>query len=360
MRIVSQLFPSGKPVSTDIEATRQQGITTWDIPAWGRPLALGIYPFFVTRGRHLLPKSTAFCISKLAISLTSLHNIRTAASNHWHTNSKRKTEDLPGYFSMKDLGMAIFHHQVLPGGALSGNVYCLDFLVGAHTTDVCCVFPQFQDKLSYLPLPLSFSMPRIGSRVICVGFENMSPPVRTLTFDDIQCGRINLLDVFEKKFVAVEGHVTRIFTQRFMDRFISGPCCTIDAETKPGMQGGPVFSDNGYVIGIVSAGATTFLNEPASIVSLLYPSLVMNIKFSRQNRHMRIDLNRRLIELIAQGAVITDGSENLITLHQDSNGFRLHLPVHEEDAYGTYDDFSGYQEGRLSTRESREVYRFGQ
>ena len=357
MRIISQLFPNGKPVSTDIEAARQPGSNIWEIPAWGHPLALGVYPFFLTRNRRLMPVGTAFCISNLGVSMTALRNILEAARHHWGNTFIEQMDGLFTSQTMRDIGMAVFHHKALPGGKLSGHIWTVEFIQAASPTDAGYVFPQFQNGSLYLPLPISFAVPRIGSRVVCVGFSDLSGPDAGLSLDDIKCGRINLLDVYKHKLLAVEGRVNRIFTQRFADGFIDGPCFTIDAEIKHGMSGGPVFSENGCVCGFTSAAATHFFGKPASIVSLLYPALVMNIRWGGQIGSVRISSKRRLVELIAQGAVITDGSENLITIRQEGSDVLLGPAIHGEDADCIYDDLSSFQKGCHATRESKDIYR---
>jgi hypothetical protein len=77
------------------------------------------------------------------------------------------------------------------------------------------------------------------------------------------------------------------------------------------MIGGPVFSENGYVCGIISGNATNIFGKPASIVSLIYPALTMNIRFGGHIGSVKISSHLRLIDLIGQGTVITDGSEAL-------------------------------------------------
>jgi hypothetical protein len=346
LRIISQLVPKGQPVSTDIEAARQPGRSVWEIPAWGHPLALGVYPLFVTRERRILPIGTAFCISKLGVSVTALHNIRESFRRRLHDDSPYQMEGMPARYTFKDkgAGMAVFHHQVLSGHRLSGNIWNLESVDGALPTDAGFIMPQFQGRVPYLPLPVSFAVPRIGSRVVCAGFQELSVPDTGLSLDDIQCGRISLLDAYEHKLIAVEGRVTRIFTKRFTNEFIGGPCFTIDAEINHGMCGGPVFTENGYVCGLVSAAATDFFGEPASLVSLLYPSLAMIIRFGGQIGSMRINSSRRLIELIAQGSVMTDGSENLVTGRPESAGFFPGSGINGEDAGCIYDELSGFLE----------------
>ncbi len=360
MRIISQLVPDGTPVSTDIEATRRPGRSSWEIPAWGHPVPLGVYPLFITSTlREILPVGTAFCMSTLGVTMTALHNIRESVRHYYKGHMIRNRESHPDSRMMRDIGMAIFHHQALARGKLLGNICRLGTIEEASPTDVGYVSPQFQGGFPYLPLPLSFAVPRIGSRVICVGFGDLSVPDGGFSLDDIECGRINLLDEYEHKLLAVEGRVTRIFTQRFANGFVSGPCFSIDAELPHGMSGGPVFSENGYVCGITSAGATHYFQAPTSIISLLYPLLVMNLRFGGQIGSVRIQSNRQLIELIAKGAVITDGSEKLVKIRTEGNEIILGPAMHGEDSDYLYDDFPGFRKGRHAGKESQDVYRLG-
>jgi hypothetical protein len=318
MRIISQLVPNGKPVSTEIESTRMRDGSKWEIPAWGRPLALGVYPLFLRNEGRLVPAGTVFCICNLGISVTSLRNVIEAArrdgvachADRGHAGSETI-----------DIAMAVFHHQVLRDGTLSGNVWNLDVIQGASPTDVGYVFPQFQSGFPYLPLPMSFAIPKIGSRVICVGFDDLPVPRGGLSVNDIQSGRINLLHEYEHKFLAVEGRVSWTHTEGFSNGPIGGPCFSIDAEIKRGMRGGPVFSETGHVCGLIGGGGEASSGRPGTIVSLFYPALAANIRFSGYVGSVRINSNRRLIDLIRQGAVVTDGTENLLPAYEGSESF---------------------------------------
>jgi hypothetical protein len=310
MRIVSQLVPGGQPISTDIEGARKPGRNIWEIPSWGHPLALGVYPFFVSTNQRLIPVGTAFCISKLGVCITALHNVREVVQRAWRVESGFQSNTSRTHRAEKRIGMAVFHHQAHSGRRFSGRILGSDGLEEVRPTDICYVFPQFQEEVPYLPLPLSFAVPSIDSRVVCVGFGSPAVQEEGFSLHDAQCGRLNLLDMYGHKLTAVEAHVTRIFTQRFAPGFIGGPCYTIDAETEENMTGGPVFSEGGYVCGIISGRATNFFGQPASTVSMLYPVISAKVRFEGQLGGMRINSNLRLIDLIAQGSVTTDGSEH--------------------------------------------------
>lgn len=355
MRIISQLVPGGQPVSTDIEVLRKPGNNIWEIPTWGHPLALGVYPLFIKEDRNLIPVGTTFCVSKLGVAMTSSENIHESVRRHCCSNFLSDGKKLSVHSAMRELKMAVFHHQSLPGGIFSGSVPNLECFDEASPTDICYVIPRFQRGFLYLQLPLSFAVPRIGSRVICVGYSKPSVPDAGFSLDDIKCRRTDLLSIYERRFLATEASVTHIFTKRFTHEFIGGPCIIIDAEIGQGMIGGPVFSEHGYVCGIISAASTNFFGKPASIVSLLYPALGMNVKFGGDIGSLRINANRRLTELITQGIVITDGSENIVMRHTADGQVTLNSVIHGEDTACIYDDFLSFQKGRHSTEEQGDI-----
>jgi hypothetical protein len=348
MRIISQLVPSGQPVSTDIEALRKPGNNIWEIPTWGHPLALGVYPLFIKKDRHLIPVGTTFCISKLGVAMTSSENIRESVRRHYCSNFISDGKKISVHSAMSEIEMAVFHHQSLPGGIFSGNILNLKCVDEASPTDICYVIPRFQSGFLYLQLPLSFAVPRIGSRVICVGYSKPSLLDAGFFLNDIKYRCTDLLSIYERRFLATEARVTHIFTNWFTHEFIGGPCFIIDAEIEQGMIGGPVFSEDGYVCGIISAASTNFFGKPASIVSLLYPALGMNVKFGGDIGSLRINSNRRLTELIARGVVITDNSENLVTKHIIDGQITLNPVIHGEDTACIYDDFPAFQKGQHS------------
>jgi len=316
MRIISQIVPNGIPVATDIEATRQPGSAAWELASWGRPLALGVYPFFIRKNRSLIPVGTAFCISKLGISLTSMNGIDASFRRHLNRAFPGPTEKLHDLDPGRNAGMAVLHHRVVREKTFIGNIVSVDFIASSPATDVCCLFPQFQAGSPYLPLPLSFAAPAMGSRVVCVGFRDLSVQKSALYSDDTASGCVKLLEAYKNNFLAVEGRVTRIHIHGIPDKSIPYPCLTIHAAMDPGMIGGPVFAESGHVCGLISAITTHPPENPLGLLSPLYPALNMNIRFGGHIGAIRVRSSLRLTDLIDQGTVITDGTER--TLSGDS------------------------------------------
>lgn len=340
----------------NLEEYRANGECSWELPPYGHPLAQGVYPLFATVDERLFPLGTAFCLSKLGIVATAEHNIRDALRHHWRGDTLRSMDKLPASYSLNDVGLSILNHY-LEKNSYIVHLWPIENIQGAPPTDIVYGFPKFQTHFPFLPLPISFAVPRIGSRVICVGYSDTCFPDAGIQCDDLRYGRSNWFKAYKYNFKVTMATVTRIFTQRFTNRFMEGPCFTIDNELNHGMSGGPVFNEAGYICGVVSAGASNFFNSPASIVSLLYPTLLTDIKLGVSIGPVRINGIRQLVSLIGQGFVITDGSESLVTIRPMDGELFIGPMIRREDVSSVYDDFLGFQAGKEASKETREIYR---
>ncbi|WP_338693198.1 hypothetical protein V5279_43340 [Bradyrhizobium sp. 26S5] len=230
---------------------------------------------------------------------------------------------------------------------------------GAPPTDVVIGYPQFQTEAPSMVNRLSFDLPIIGEKVWSVGYCEFKYPEHGIPLAAVRSGAFDWEHDYSHKLVVVEGFVQRIFTQRFANGFVEGPCFTIDAEIAHAQSGGPVLTSDGVIRGINSAGATTFLNQPGSIISLFYPLLFMQLRFGAQMGIVRLNATRPLIDLIGQGTIPTDGSETRVAVGHDATTGRFYVNPRVEKSVATYvhDDFAGYQAGKLATQESRPFYR---
>jgi hypothetical protein len=74
---------------------------------------------------------------------------------------------------------------------------------------------------------------------------------------------------------------------------------------------------------------------------------------------MRLNASRPLFDLITQGTIPTDGSEERAIIGQDAASGRFYVNPRVEKSMSEYvhDDFAGFQSGRTATAEMRPGYR---
>jgi hypothetical protein len=115
----------------------------------------------------------------------------------------------------------------------------------------------------------------------------------------------------------------------------------------------------GLIRGICSAGATIFFDRPTTIASLLYPFLFIQLSFGVTMGPIRMNGSQPLINLIAQGMIPTDGSEERVAVGQDAVKGSFYVNPRAESAMSDYihDDFQALQDGRKATQERRPIFR---
>lgn len=356
-----------------LEAMRLQSVTIeiekyridpfsrqWELPGWGHPISQGILPLFITSEDHLFPVGTAFTVGRsVPFVVSAAHNICEAWKDEPRLSHLLTARELPKSVELKLVGFSVLHHRPNENGGITLNVWPLETVESAQPTDVVFGSPQFQTSFPTLINPLSFDLPPIGEKVWSIGYTGFEYPDGGIPLAEVRAGTFNWQRNYSHKLVVVEGFVERIFTQKFATGFIEGPCFTFDAEISHGQSGGPVFSPDGFVRGINSAGATLYFNKPTSIASLLYPLLFIQLRFGATVGPLRLNTSRPLINLIASGTIPTDGSEQRVGIRQDeiTGSFYANPVAKKTMSTHLHDDFSAFQNNKKATTETRPVFR---
>jgi len=353
---------SGAQSGISIFEGRPDGAESWDLPPWGHKIGCGVFPLLIHLTDHLIPIGTAFCISRIGLVATATHNAREAIKCHPRGSRLLQMKDLPSNVELGNVSLSVLHNWVSARDKLRINIWPLEGAQGAQPTDLLFGFPNPQQEFPYLPLPVSLALPRIGSKVYCVGYRDTKIADASLSLERIRKGDIDdWSSYYQHRLHVVEGAVTNVFTQEFSASYLRGACFSIDAEVASGMSGGPVFDEEGYVCGIISATATQFFDHPASLVALLYPAMMTSIKlgFALGDR-IRMNSTQPLRSLIQSGCIKTDGTETMVTFCEEETGWRIGPLIHKDDSSFVFDDFHGLQEGKAATPETRGVFKLKQ
>lgn len=103
---------------------------------------------------------------------------------------------------------------------------------------------RVKDFTDFLPLKISGSRPKIGDRVMAIGYPNVM---------DVQNVREEGVLIFTEKMYGAVGEITKLFsTGRGITK--PWPSFEVSCNWPGGMSGGPIFNEDGHVIGLVSSG----------------------------------------------------------------------------------------------------------
>ena len=331
---------------SELSRWRSGSVSNWQVPYWGNPLAAGIFPLCVVAEERVFPIGTAFVISHLGIVCSAMHNVHEALKRERRGNTLLSMLRLPKNYSVRDIGLFVLHHHRLPSGQISLALWPLDKMHAIPPTDIVFATARFQSLFPFLQMPVSFGFPRIGSRVICLGYDSFEFPEEGIDLAEIQNESFDWGSRSDVRLMAVEGEISNIFVEQFAAGFLTGPCFSVNCAVAHGQSGGPVINGDGYVCGVISAGADTFFGYPTTLVSALYPSLVCNIDLRLSGVGFQVDAAQPIFSLVQSGNLRTDGTEALARCEKDGAGWRVDPLIHREDAPFVFPDFRGFSDGR--------------
>jgi S1-C subfamily serine protease len=106
---------------------------------------------------------------------------------------------------------------------------------------------------------VEITTPQLGERLWATGYRQT---------ERSECATLSMFNT--------SGCVTGVHLEGRGSRLL-GPCIEVAMETYGGMSGGPVFNEDGRLIGIVSSGIASDDARGPTFVSLIWPALVAEV-----------------------------------------------------------------------------------
>lgn len=305
---------------------RRDGAAAWDYPL-NHPAHHWAVPLAVNEGGQIRRVGTAFHISRLGHLFTARHCVDEALHEE-DRGSELARRTRPARIASQ---LAVVRAEDEDRERVVG--LAVQTVTAPEPTDLACLSTITQERIPQLTLPLSFALPDAGSVVRCFGFPA----------DDGA-------KLFPDYLHVVEGPVKAYFPPGFSRGYMRGPCFLVGASVPHGMSGGPVVNESGAVCGVISAGAELLMNEPACLVSPLYPAVVIEVALHGQPApNVTINGTRSFLDLCGEGYIRTDGTEGQIHLAEDKRGTEIGPVLSRENGVFVYDNFDDYLAGRRST-----------
>lgn len=333
---------------------------SWDLPPWGHDASMMVMPLFVSVDERMIPIGSAYSVGGgLGFVMSASHNIMDAMSREPLFDRVRTAGHLSGAISLSSVGLSVLHQRPKGAGRVDLSFLPLKSIEGAPPTDIVIGFSEVPEGTPSLSIPLSFAIPDRGETVWSLGYCDFKYPDGGIPIDAVRNGTFDWQNDYSHSFRVVEATVEAAFTGRFAAGFVDGPCFVFDETIAHGMSGGPVLSETGLLVGLNSAGAETFFERPMSIASMLYPLILTNVRFGRTFGPLTMNAIRPLIELIGQGIIRTDGSEERIGISDlddpDARAIHAMAPV---DADAIFEDFAAYRDGRRAPSVDTPMHHF--
>jgi hypothetical protein len=153
------------------------------------------------------------------------------------------------------------------GTAEHGNeLWNLRYVTFVPNTEICilslsCISGLSADR-TFRQASLTTRWPRLGERLVLVAFKA----------EESDCTNWKAGDRIRTYTLACAGKVTQHF-HKGRGRMLPGPSIEVDFESWLGMSGGPVFDEDGWLVGVLSSSLSSADRNAPSFVSLVFPAL---------------------------------------------------------------------------------------
>ncbi len=169
------------------------------------------------------------------------------------------------------------------------------------------------EPMSFPVARLSPGLPSVGEPILGFGYHKMESAT-----DRWDAGRKNIS--YRQNTAFTEGHVLEVFATARDAAMLKFPVFRTEARFDPGMSGGPIFNQKGYICGVICSSLPPFCDDEqhVSYGSLIWPSMgsSVDVIVDEGNEPERLQIHT----LVERGNIKVDGSFRDIRVQRQSDG----------------------------------------
>jgi len=267
-----------------------------------------VFPIVARINSEWQPSGTAFLVSRHGFLLAARHVIEPAARKRGRMlGPEGKFIDEGNFFAL------FFESRGNPPSFVS-RFLSIESTTLPDQGDVAFCQLRWPPRDGPLINPLAFGIrpapPRVGEQVFIFGYNKLDLTVVSETDDTLH---VNC----DSEACAVRGVVRELHIPIKDRGLASFPCFTVEVETEviPGMSGGPVVNEAGYVCGTVSTSPSWDRMTTCAMLTL-----AMGLRVSVLPRRDLAARSSYLVELVRDGLIPSDGSWRQIELREVAAG----------------------------------------
>ena len=269
------------------------------------PITKWALPLVARKDGEFFPSGTAILIAE-RLALTAQHVILD------FMEQLGTTEVSPNNFK---------HHfylqaaQLIDGGESTVLWNVSKIWRSAHT-DVAFLYlePTVEESLSFnwKKVELDLRPLEVGAEIVAFGYPNPDFSIEKSS------GRT--IATWNMDPSTTSGQVTQVFHKQRDSVMLSFPCYASDAQTKPSMSGGPVFSSEGRLVGLICSGMKLGAEDGQSLsyFSMLWPAMATPIAIDRTGHQKGITYP--ILELARDDFISAKGWHQIEIVQNEQTG----------------------------------------
>lgn len=282
------------------------------IEPWGGQVHRSVMPIVSVENGEFKYLGTGFIIWPGGILVTAKHVIDKA---------------LPGFEPRAEIYALYATNEEHPDKELGyiGGLLTIKKISWSLEFDIAyCLLEAMISKIDGQPLlfpsyPVSSTAPKVGENILGFGYHENS---FTNTWDSEKDRQIVH---YSTKSRSTTGVVVEVFRKRRDSSFLNFPCFQSSARFEPGMSGGPIINEAGYVCGVICSAFSGSGDDGdyLSFCSTLWPSFGYTMKGWFPDKGLGEDV--LVYDLIKEGAIKSDesfGSIGIISENGKTSIFR--------------------------------------